>query len=450
MMVCDVIELSTSRLSDPVLAEIAGILGLEPSHARTAVEQAAAAILGGMLKMCAAPDGVDSLLAILDRWREDLSQRCDLESLLASRKSTLQLQQPLRKLISSVFGDRLGSVLSLIGGLLGLSRERAETLLGLVAPLVLAQLDEHWAACGGEPERLVALIQNQLAAVRRLEPAGLATALGLGSLARLSDHSPQASNQLQRGPSPSTLPGGECHFEPDPAIELGTRLANWMVPVILASLGLGAIYGLRANPETRFDDMAPAVPIAGQQTLTRSEIGLGPGALLTNLVPSRPLTRLRSPTGAMPAEITVPPPGNPNRVGVCLPNGSRIEVIKESAYHRLIQTLESPGVATRGGFVLEEITLDRATSELTKASEPAIDVLARILEAYPAASAILIEREASEIKAAQAVHRRLIDLGLDPTRIGIRRVENSPSGDTKAEGHAPGTAGVELVVSPHS
>lgn len=85
-------------------------------------------------------------------------------------------------MIRSIFGDRLGAVLSLIGGLLGLSRESAATLLGLVAPLVVAQLEEFRDACGHEPGWLLELIQDQSAYLRVSPPAGLPTALGLRNL----------------------------------------------------------------------------------------------------------------------------------------------------------------------------------------------------------------------------------------------------------------------------
>lgn len=142
-------------------------------------------------------------------------------------------------------------------------------------------------------------------------------------------------------------------------------------------------------------------------------------------------------------------PGEAELAVVWLPNGSPIEVVEGSACHRLIQFLDSPELATRGEFVLEEISFDRAASSLTVASEPAIKRLARILEAYPAASAVLIERGASPADAARAVHRRLIELGLDQARIGIGSPEASRPPSDRTEAGSPVNACVDLVVTPH-
>lgn len=61
-MADNVIELTTSRLSDPVLADMAGILGLEECCTRKAVEQSAAVIVAGMLRTSATLAGSESLL----------------------------------------------------------------------------------------------------------------------------------------------------------------------------------------------------------------------------------------------------------------------------------------------------------------------------------------------------------------------------------------------------
>ena len=96
-MADNVIELTTSRLSDPVLADMAGILGLEESRARKAVEQSAAVIVAGMLRTSATLAGSESLLETLARSRGDLGLSRDLESVLASREMTRQLQQSRRR-----------------------------------------------------------------------------------------------------------------------------------------------------------------------------------------------------------------------------------------------------------------------------------------------------------------------------------------------------------------
>lgn len=288
-MVDNVIELTTSRLTDPVLADMAGILGIEESRACKAVEQSAAVIVAGMLRASATLAGSESLLETLARSRGNLGLSRDLESVLASRESARQLQQTGRELIRSIFGDRLGAVLLLIGGLLSLSRESAATLLGLVAPLVVAQLEEFRDACGREPGRLLELIQDQSAYLRVSAPAGLPTALGLRNLASLSDHAPQVFSNRTGDPPPPAPPDAESHIAADPAIELGTRLANWLVPVVLAVLGFSALYGLRAGPAAGLYDTVQPAPVAGQQPPTRSKIAIGRDPLLsaTSRLPGR-------------------------------------------------------------------------------------------------------------------------------------------------------------------
>ena len=320
--------------------------------------------------------------------------------------------------------------------------------------------DRQWSIRPGLAERLASL-RNAALTVLRLIP-GLpddlpirARADHLGRRLRKALKFIGASNddfaillRVESGLFLGLREDAESHIAPDPAIELGTRLANWLVPVVLAVVGFSAIYGLRAGPAAGSYDTVQPVPVAGQQPPTRSEIAIGRDPLLGNLSPSRPLTRATGSAGSRPG-IPLLSPDLAELAVVWLPNGSPIEVIEGSACHRLIQFLDSPEAATRGEFVLEEISFDRATSSLSIASEPAIKRLARILEAYPAASVVLIERGASPADAARAVHRRLIELGLDQARIVIGSPEASRPPSARNEAGAPVNACVELVVTPH-
>ena len=258
----------------------------------------------------------------------------------------------------------------------------------------------------------------------------------------------QNSTHLKGDSSPAVSPRSEIHIEPDPAIELGTKLANFLVPVILVGFLFGAIYGLRA-----LSDSGPSVTVqpplpASRESTTRSASVVAQDPLLGNLTPRRPLPFARGLAGPRPG-MPLQSPGESDPAAGSLPSGNSIEVAEGPAVDRLILHLEFPGTNTQDRLVLEGISFDRSTSRLTTESEPAIQRLSSILRDR-AASATLIEREATLVDATRAVHRRLIDLGLDRARIEIQSLGGSEPTPDRIEASAPNTVRLELVRSPHS
>ena len=90
----------------------------------------------------------------------------------------------------------------------------------------------------------------------------LTTSIGLKNLGALSDRTRQVSNKhREASPSPYAPSGGDILVAANPAIDLGTMLANWLVPVILIGLGMAAISALRSATEVGSHVSVQSVPV---------------------------------------------------------------------------------------------------------------------------------------------------------------------------------------------
>jgi hypothetical protein len=125
--------------------QIAGQLGTDPQTARSAVELALPALVGGLQANAQDPVGAQSLANALGQHDNDL-----LDSLLGGGLAVDQLDtQDGSSIVNHVFGDNQEQVVSQLAGASGAGSSVIAKLLPMLAPIVMSFLAKRMLGGGG-------------------------------------------------------------------------------------------------------------------------------------------------------------------------------------------------------------------------------------------------------------------------------------------------------------
>jgi hypothetical protein len=122
-----------SQLQGAPLQQIGQQLGLAPDQAQGAVSAALPLLLGALGRNASQPQGAEALFGALQRDHAGLDVGSVLGSVLGGGGQGAQI-------LGHVFGDRQNNAAQGLGAATGLGGSQANTLLKLLAPIVLAYL----------------------------------------------------------------------------------------------------------------------------------------------------------------------------------------------------------------------------------------------------------------------------------------------------------------------
>ncbi|PPC81648.1 MAG: hypothetical protein CTY39_10240, partial [Hyphomicrobium sp.] len=162
-------------LAPALVNRMAASLGLGQGLATKAIQVAVPAILAGLARGSSKPIVVNQLARVLAR--QDSSLLRNYSSVIGSSS-----QQPLIEgginALGAVFGSTSTSALtSAIGKYTGLNFNQSESLLGMIAPVVLGQLAQTQKSEGVDTEGLAQLIDAQKETITAAIPNGFAKLL---------------------------------------------------------------------------------------------------------------------------------------------------------------------------------------------------------------------------------------------------------------------------------
>jgi hypothetical protein len=130
-----------SQLEGAPLAQISQQLGLSPEQAQTAAGAALPLLLGALGRNASQPQGAESLLGALQRDHAGL----DLGSVLGS---VLGGSGQGAEILGHVFGHNQNNAAQGLGAATGLGNSQANSLLKILAPIVLAYLAKRMFSSG--------------------------------------------------------------------------------------------------------------------------------------------------------------------------------------------------------------------------------------------------------------------------------------------------------------
>jgi outer membrane protein OmpA-like peptidoglycan-associated protein len=297
--------------------------------------------------------------------------------------------------LSSIFGSRLGGVEKAVADSSGVRASSAGSILAMAAPLVMSVLGQNIQRSGLSMYGLMDWLSGQRRAITAAAPSGLASALGLGSLANVGSNLTSAAHSAAATAQPR----------------------RWLPVALLALAGLALFGWLRSH---RTDET-----LAGRVPSTDTSASSGSWTL-------------RKLPGSV--ELRVPATGIESRV---------IAFIQDDG--------KQPD--TTSWFDFDRLRFDTNSAALRPESEEQLRNIADILKAYPnvkvkvggytdnSGDAGANQRLSEE--RAESVRRQLVELGVSPDRITAQGYgsEHAVADNSTESGRAANRRISMLVVS---
>lgn len=315
------------QLTPQMVQHVSQFLNETPARTQQAIDQAIPTLLAGLMHFSSVSQGPAHLFTLIthdnySRLLNNLSGLCD------EGNTTHNVITAGQEILRVVFADKRDAVRELIAGASGVSSASAASLLSLTAPVVAGVLARTRATQGLDATGLAKVLLDQKYFLSRQAPAGLAEIFGVKYLAHLGAEGA----------------GGETARTPDSGQRVTTApptdkrtWKHWRWPA-LGFLAVGVVCFL---------------------------VGRGPGrtqSLMVNWTPkAAPAVASRTLSGG----ATLPRQGGSFTTTLAT-------FLGDAAMTTLPQT-----------FVIDGVTFDAGTAQLTPASRLAVNTLLVLLRTYP-------------------------------------------------------------------
>ncbi len=185
-------------LTPDLIARIASALGLERSIAQKAIAAGVPAILAGLASLASKPGGAQQLSNVLARQRPDMLETVMTSSFTGSARTALS-EEGSDQLSSLLGRGGLNGLMSAISTYTGMSQNKSETLLGLLAPMVMGAIGQQQRKAGFDSAGLVDLLTSQKSEIAAALPSGFVDHLGDSGYMDMLDRGLRTSAEAASG-----------------------------------------------------------------------------------------------------------------------------------------------------------------------------------------------------------------------------------------------------------
>jgi OmpA-OmpF porin, OOP family len=434
-MSVNLLEILKEHLSSDVVSNLASLLGESAENTTSAVSNALPALLAGLAEKSSDENALSGLFNLIINDNHDGGVLSNLGALSHGGDETTSLIADGGKLLSTLFGEKVGGISNLIAELSGISGKSSESLLGFVTPVVLGligktlKLQQIDTASG-----LSGLLGSQSDFIKNLIPAGLSGVLGgvLGAgaapAAAVVDESPLDKAMSLGGDSgEASVTGGitEALEIIEDKIEVAAEDTFNLAKESVASLAEN-VSKIGDNIVDESQDFAKSAATAFNETAEESGSKLLPWfliaaalALLWGVLKScstgeqateTPATQTSTPAEQTPAPVAntptpatpagqeaatatpaeppkaeaAPPSAETSTYAKDLPTGFHIQADKDGVEQKLLTFIESNEPISKDlWFNMAGIQFDTDKATIRPESDNQITNIAEILKAFP-------------------------------------------------------------------
>ena len=248
----NIVNLVKDQIGDQMLEQIKGVLGSDGPKASTALGSFLPALLSGVTNLAGSSKGADTLFNAVGK--QDDGMLDNVGALLREGQGASVVDQG-SNLLGTLFGsngaDKLGNVLS---AFTGVSRGGTNSLMGIVAPLVIGVIKRKFMGGVSSPSGLSGLLQSQKPHINAAMPVGLSDQLQasgfLGSIDTPSTESVvqatgevrQATGEVHRAAGEVHRPASSVQHTSSTEVQSGFNWKKYLLPIAgLLILGWGAL-----------------------------------------------------------------------------------------------------------------------------------------------------------------------------------------------------------------
>jgi outer membrane protein OmpA-like peptidoglycan-associated protein len=443
----NILELAKSLLTGPILRSITEAVGLPEDKAKTGLDTAFPAVLAGMLQKAGQSGGAESLLNLI----KDVTSHGDLVknpgAVFGSAEGLRSVEHTGGSLLNMIFGDRLGPIVQALANNLGLAKGAMNSLLAFAGPLVLSQIGKMILGKGLNAAGLTDLLMGQKRFLQSSAPPGLANVLGLSSLADLGN---EAQRRAADVTSKAVRTGQVAADETAPWL-------RWALPLgLIAALALLGLYFLRPG-EVQKEAALPPPPSAvegprvGEATTVAPDTArekLSNAVQATEAAAENAKEKIADAASAAKEKIGDAASAAKEKIGdaarateavaegvkrklveFTLPGAIKLELPENSGLDHLAAYLQNPKPNTTPAFPLPLFTYNPGANQVSAMGLTTMDLLAKILRAFPAVTIKLVgypetvtdsvQQKAEALRHANDAKNLLVERGVDPNRIAV-------------------------------
>lgn len=333
------------QLSSDVVARLSTFIGEPQVQTGTAALAVQQALLVAMTQKAASSHGVGELLGMLNS--AGGTSLGDMAGLPVGTELG-DLVHAGAPFATSLLGDTQTAVVEWLSAAIGIGRDSATSLLGLLSPVVLAGISRYLTShsTGINASSITNVLGNQSAPLLANIPLGLAGALSMPGVA-----------ELTRNTRSSALTDNDT-------TDTGLEFLKWVLPLIALT--------------------ALLVYVMSRRSAVDETIRTASAAALTEV--AAPAAGMAIDTSALDADGTAAAADLGALVDRSLPNLPAIRVPENGTESKLLAfiTDTTRAVDSTTWFTFDRLEFDTASATLRPASNAQLDAVAAILKAYPA------------------------------------------------------------------
>ena len=436
-MAVNLLDLFRDTISDQIPGQMGAYLGESTEITRSAIGTILPSILGGLVQKGHSTEGASSILEFLSVAKIDGHILEDLDGLFAGGQTTTETIEKGSGILEFILGTsngHLDTITDLVTQRSGIGRGSANTLIKMIAPLLLGILGKKVKETELDADGLQKLLIEQKESIEAAAPTGLFDQLGFSIFVK------------ETKPEVKTVQTEQA--EEEAVVSSGPSLASRIIPwIILISIALLLLYVMRScggrnTSETAIDKTMDAI----EKSISDAEKKIAAAnekSASTRITTDSVTGSTRSTLGGI--------------TWIKLPGGKEIEVAEGSFVDRLYGYLiGGPGDANTQ-FTFDNLVFQAGTANIALTSANQVQNVADILNTF-SGSHIRIEAhtnyEGEAIANKNLSQQRALSVKFALSEMGVAsdRMEAVGFGDTQlpapkdTEAGKPENSKVDILV----
>jgi OmpA-OmpF porin, OOP family len=359
----NLLALLKDNLTPEIISKVANLVGEDQSSTATAMSGILPAVLGSVVGKASTNDGASNLMSMISGGGNDGSMLDNLGSMLGGGSSTDNMLSGGAGILSSLLGDKVGGIASIIGNFAGIKSGSASSLMSMAAPMVMGLLGKQVASNGLNTSGLMSLLAGQKDHVAAAMPAGLGDKLG-GLLGMGSLFSGASNLMSGMANDASKTVSSATNYASDQVEEAAGGLPKWLFPLLIgAAVIAGLLYFMKGCNNKPVESVTSTLDSAASSV----SAGMDSAASTAG-------SAVSSATDAVKKLFTLK-----------LPDGSEIEVPEGSLEDQIVKFIQDDkqAIDKKVWFNFDRLLFDTGKSTLKVESQEQIQKTVAILKAFP-------------------------------------------------------------------
>ncbi len=347
-MAASILDNLKQLINQGAVSSIAERLGENPQNVQRGLSAASTSILGGLANKTDNPVAMSQVFDLISKPGTGAGALADDVALAREGQQPTELANLSSRFLADLFGERASLVNGVVSESSGLSGQSTASIMKFAAPLVLGFLGRHVRSGGLDVRSFTRLLADSKDEIMRAAPPGLASALGV-ERPRASVPEREAELQSDRRDASEDF----SRREPIPEAKPGGR---WLWPTLATLAILALIWGARSRSHR-----APSID-------TTSVAG-------GEVAPPSPAPAIAPPASTAPLA---------GATSVSLPNGTTLNVAPGGFESRVVGFLTDSSMhGDTTWFAFDRLNFESNSARLSSESDPQLDNVSKILQAYP-------------------------------------------------------------------